>query len=629
MCGILGISSSSEIEDYTAQAIIEEIVHRGPDDSGIFYSEQKDVCLGHTRLSIIDVSQAGHQPMWDESSRFVMVYNGEVYNYTGLKEYLEDSYGAIRWKSTSDSEVILEGFAREGADFLDKLNGIFSILIYDSNKEELHVLRDPIGIKPLYFTQQKGAIYFCSELKGLLKIRGISKTLRKQSLADQLAFMYVPEPFTMFEEFRKVEPGNYMIYKGNQLVLERKLFNHLHESVEIKNEVEAIEVFSSTFSEAVKRQLVSDVPVSLFLSGGLDSSAVAYEAVNGGANIHSAYTISFSKEDLQRDSQSSDLFYAKKIAQKLNLDLQVIQADPNFIDILPDLIPFMEDGISDPAAINTYLICKSARQAGIKVMLSGQGADEYLCGYRRYLAEHYLESMNPMLKKSIVVFGNMLPAQVPGPLNAFVRRVKRLSRAAKEDRVNRLGGYFMWADSDHIKRLFLEPNSVHPGQNIKSFFENSNLNDSSIETMLKADQQFDLLALNLAYSDKMSMAVGVEARVPFLDFELIRLMNSLSDDLKLRGRVQKYILKKAMEGKLPHEVIYRPKAGFSLPIRSWFKERNPVFDHYFNPERIQAQGIFDPSAIEELYKKQLSGEQDNSYILFSILCQQMWIEKNC
>lgn len=626
MCGIIGITTSSE-KSFDLKSQMKLIAHRGPDDMGEFYSDKNDAQIGQVRLSIIDTSSSGHQPMYDQSGRYVMVYNGEIYNYKELRKGLELKYGVIQWRSSSDSEVIIEGFARENASFFEKLNGIFAIIIYDIDEQLLHIVRDPIGIKPLYYTTQQGGVFFCSELKGLLGFDELKRTIRYQSLSDQLAFMYVPEPYTMYNEFFKVERGVHYIYRKGQKILEKKMFDQLKGQQVLLGQSEMIQSFQNTFSNAISRQLISDVPVSLFLSGGLDSSAVAYEAIHQGANIQSAYTISYSKKDQQLDGQSSDLFYAQKIAKQLKLDLRIIEAESDFMNLLPDLIPFMEDGISDPAAINTYLICKSAREDGIKVMLSGQGADEYLCGYRRYLAEQYLETMPSLFKRTLYIAGSLLPNSLPGSLNAFTRRIKRLALAAGQTEKERLGGYFMWDNPERIKKLFKDTRRLSPGNDLLCFFE-KNKHLATIDKLLAADQQFDLLALNLAYSDKMSMMVGVEARVPFLDFELVKLMNSLPADMKIRGNTQKYILKKAMEGKLPNEVIYRSKAGFALPIRSWFKEKNSFVEYYFNRKRLSKQDIFNVEEIMTLYQEQLSGGKDNSYILFAILCQQIWLEKN-
>lgn len=626
MCGILGVSSLSSIR-FELKDQISIISHRGPDDAGVYYSKRNDAQLSQVRLSIIDTSSAGHQPMFDDSGRYVMVYNGEIYNFRELRIYLESKYGVIHWKSSSDSEVIIEGFARENASFFEKLNGIFAILIYDISEELLHVIRDPIGVKPLYYSSQNGDIFFCSELKGLLGFKNLKRSVRYQSLSDQLSFMYVPEPYTMYNEFFKIERGVHFTYRNGQKISKTKMFSHLHSEELQFDENEFKELFQNTFSKAIERQTVSDVPMSLFLSGGLDSSAVAYESIKQGARIHSAYTISYSKKDLQLDSQSEDLFYAEKVAKQLNLDLKVIEAEPDFMNLLTDLIPFMEDGISDPAAINTYLICKSAREDGVKVMLSGQGADEYLCGYRRYMAEKYLENMPSILNKILRASNIIIPNNLPGPLNAFSRRFKRLTLAAGQVEGDRLKGYFMWGSPMQVKKLFVNAEKINPGIDLELFFA-KNQKMSNLNKLLAADQEFDLLALNLAYSDKMSMMVGVEARVPFLDFDLVRLMNSIPLNLKLKGSTQKYILKKSMEGKLPNEIIYRSKAGFALPIRSWFKQKNTFVEYYFNRERIKQQGIFNPDEINLLYNEQLYGGKDNSYILFSILCQQIWLEKN-
>jgi len=283
MCGIIAISSPVD-RNISLKSSILEIHHRGPDDSGEYISSAGDCSLGQVRLSILDLSVAGHQPMADKSGRFVITYNGEVYNYRNLKSSLVKKYGDIDWRSETDTEVIIEGFAREGITFLDKLNGIFSLVIYDKQQRKMYVLRDPIGIKPLFVTTQNGVVYFCSELKGLLAIQDLNRTLRHKSLADQISFMYVPEPYTMYKEFNKVQPGVCFTYQYGSLISSVPLFSHLVPvDTALSNENEAIEMLQETFSTAVQRQLVSDVPVSLFLSGGLDSSAIAISLPNSPA----------------------------------------------------------------------------------------------------------------------------------------------------------------------------------------------------------------------------------------------------------------------------------------------------------------------------------------------------------
>lgn len=626
MCGIIAISSCVG-SSFPLERSLETIKHRGPDDRGIFISQMGDCHLGNVRLSIIDLTVAGHQPMEDSSGRYVISFNGEIYNFQSLKETLTKKYPSIYWKSNSDTEVILEGFAKEGIIFFEKLNGMFAIAIFDKQERRLHILRDPLGIKPMFFTEQNGNIFFCSELKGLLAIPRLQRSIRRQSMADQLAFMYVPEPYTMFEEFLKVEPGVCITYREGVKVASARLFGYMDNPISFSSDHEMIECFYDAFSKAVKRQLISDVPVSIMLSGGVDSSAVAYEVVRAGANIRDAYTISFNPVDLVHDQQGDDVCYAKKMASKLGLNLNVIQAERNFIDFLPELSKFLEDGISDPAAINTYLICKSAISKGVKVMLSGQGADEYLGGYRRYLAERMFGSMPSSIRLALFIIGKLIPRNIPGKFNAVVRRINRFIKLSSQIRDERLLGMYIWGEPAQISGLFNHADKVVIGNDLTNLFESYKDLDG-VTAMMKVDHRYDLRSLNLAYTDKMSMAVGVEARVPFLDFDLVRVMNSIPSTVKLNHGVSKYILKKAMEPHLPHEIVYRRKAGFALPIRAWLRDDNEVIKHYFDKGRIRRQGIFDTDSLQMMCEEQILGRKDHASVLFSMLCIQIWLDSH-
>jgi asparagine synthase (glutamine-hydrolysing) len=624
MCGIVAISSPAGAR-FDLSPVLDAIRHRGPDGSGLFASPQGDCHLGHVRLSIIDLSSAGRQPMADASGRYVVSYNGEIYNFADLKQALVRAHGPILWRSSSDTEVIVEGYAREGVTFLEKLNGIFALAIFDRETGELSVLRDPVGIKPIFVTEQNGHAYFCSELKGLATLPGLRRTLRRQSIADQLTFMYVPEPHTPFEEIYKLEPGRLVVYRLGRRVSERKLFGWMDAPVSLFDEQEAVEAFSAAFAAAVRRQLISDAPVSLMLSGGLDSSAVAYEAVRGGGVVRDAYTIAFDKADMAHDQQSDDLGYARVMADRLQLKLQVIPAERDFLSLLPQLSRFMEDGLSDPALINTYLICRAARSRGVKVMLTGQGADEYLGGYRRYVAQRLLASMPRFARAALALAGKALPSALPGPFNALTRRANRLVRLAGMSRTDRILGLYTWAAPDRIRSLFREPRPMAIGADLQRLFEALAESDE-IDAMMRVDHVYDLLSLNLTYTDRLSMAASVEARVPFLDFELIRVMNSIPIALKVKGGVTKYVLKKAMEPHLPREVVHREKAGFALPIRAWMRQDGDLLRRYFDRDRIAAQDLFDPVALRSLLDEQFSGRDDHTNLLFSMLCIQVWLD---
>jgi len=625
MCGLIaycGVPGSiPDLND-----ALRAIRHRGPDDSGVFVSEADGCALGHVRLAIIDLSSSGHQPMRDDDGRHVIVYNGEIYNFLELKSSLEKSHGPIEWHSSSDTEVILRGFALEGPTFLRRLNGIFSMVILDRRTQELYTLRDPLGVKPLFVAETSNGVVFGSEIKGLLRMPGVDARLRRMSVAEQLAFMYVPEPHTPYLAIRKAVPGVLQTWQHGKLIRSSQLFDDLISPLSARSEDEWVESFREAFSTAVRRQLVSDAPVSIMLSGGLDSSAVALEAVRGGASFKTAYTISYSPEDMRLDQQSDDLRYARLVADRLGLDLKVIPADRNLLALLPEISHFLEDGISDPAALNTFLICRAARNQGVKVMLTGQGADEYLAGYRRHRAFDVLGRMPWWQKAILKVVSARIPPSVPGRFNSLARRIRRLGQLLQKDPADRIVDLFTWIDQEALAGMFvqsLEGGRIGTGI-VEAFGESGALGE--VEALLRVDQAYDLRSLNLTYCDRLSMAVGVEARVPFLDFDLVRLMNSLPPSMKLRGGEGKYVLKKAMEGRLPREVIYREKAGFGLPMRAWLRQESALMGRCLNPARLESEGLLRVSAIQKLQDEQFRGKADHANVLFSLMCFQLCLE---
>jgi asparagine synthase (glutamine-hydrolysing) len=563
--------------------------------------------------------------MLDGSKRFSIVYNGEVYNYRQLRSDLESRHGAITWAGGSDTEVILEGVAREGIQFLSKLNGIFALAIYDSLDCILHVVRDPLGIKPLFMTKQGGAAYFCSEIAGIRALPGVHCTLRLEALVEQLAFMYVPEPSTMYREIFKVTPGVCYSFKNGNLIAETDLFAPLSET-NFVSEGDLIEALRDQFGRAVKRQLASDVPVSLFLSGGLDSSAVAYAAISAGSDIRTAYTIAHGSADRRADQQGDDLYYAKIIADRLGIKLQIIDADRNILRLIPEIMQFMEDGFTDPAAINTYIIASGARQDGCKVMLTGQGADEYLGGYRRHQAENLLRYMPRSIRSPLSSVLRGVAGVIPNSQNALRRRLSRMSDLSAKDTTERLMAAFTWTSPELLCSLVPEVTSGAYGREFDKIFKDS-ASCGSLETMMRADQAQELPSLNLCYTDRMTMAVGVEARVPFLDLDLVKLMNSIPTNLKVRGWTGKYIFKKAMEPYLPREVVYRQKAGFGLPIRAWLDHENEMLKFYLDPERLRRQGLFDPRTVRSILEQNRVGAYDHAYTIVTLLCQQIWLDK--
>lgn len=387
---------------------------------------------------------------------------------------------------------------------------------------------------------------------------------------------------------------------------------------------DAAESLKFAFDKAVNRQVASDVPVSLLLSGGLDSSAVAHFALQNGARVTDAYTIAFNSEDRLRDEQSDDRQYARLMADRLGIELNVIEAGSDFLSHLPGLVAFMEDGFSDPAAISTYLISAGARQQGVKVLLSGHGADEFLGGYRRYVAEAWLHALPPPILSGFAAIAALAAPPISAHFNATGRRLSRLASLARLNAGSRVFGMYSWTDPKTLSGLLLEPPSTSPEEDFIDGMAIFNSEDR-IETLMSIDRRYDLMSLNLCYTDRMSMAAGVETRVPFLDFDLVETMNAIPNKFKVRGFEGKAAFREAMGPHLPREIIKRSKAGFGLPIRAWIERTTDLFDHYLDPQRISQQGIFSATGIAELRRRQATGG-DHAHTLLTLLIQQMALD---
>jgi asparagine synthase (glutamine-hydrolysing) len=417
-----------------------------------------------------------------------------------------------------------------------------------------------------------------------------------------------------------------MSYRDGRLVASHRLFGHLTPATKLRSEDEAVEALRAAFGTAVRRQMTADVPMSMFLSGGLDSSAVAMHAVQAGAVVKDAYTIAFHQDDQRHDAQSNDLHHARIMAQRLGIELKVILAKRDLLGLLPDLVRFMEDGFSDPAAINTFLISSGARRDGVKVLLSGQGADEYMGGYRRYLAEKSLAALPRPLRAVLGSLQGLLPASLPGRFNALNRRVRRLAQLAAMAPEARLKSMYIWSPDAMVRGLMRADPSSAADDEFKAFVA-SHRSADMLETMMAVDRRYDLLSLNLCYTDRMSMAASVEVRVPFLDFDLVRTMNSIPMAMKVKGRQGKHVFKRAMMSALPREIVYREKAGFGLPVRSWLRRGSELVDHYLDRPRLQQQGLYNAAAVQRLLDAQFSGRADHSHTILTLLCQQLWLEQ--
>lgn len=626
MCGIVGFSGDFRLQDL--DSAISAIAHRGPDDSGIFKDDLQMVGLGHTRLSIIDLSGNAHQPMLSEDKSIVIIFNGEIYNFKDLKLDLKNKN--YDFKSQSDTEVILKLYIDEGIKFLRKLKGIFSLAIYDKNNGNIYLVRDNIGIKPIYYHLSDKGIIFSSEIKAINEFLIKNDDIDYKAIQKYLTFLWCPGDETPILSIKKVLPGECIVINSGKVSEKFFWYNlpQISNSRKFENKDSAIKYVRENLETAVKRQLVSDVPIGGFLSGGIDSSSVIAIAKKY-KNIE-CFTIR--PEGGTDNDTTNDLPYAEYVAKYLNVNLNIIDINShNIREDIEKMIWHLDEPLADPAALNVYYIAKAAKKMGIKVLLSGTGGDDIFTGYRRHIAANYenLFSSFPIkLSKVFENIGNKLDKR-----NSYGRRISKLFENLSLRGNDKLISYFKWANTDEIFKLFNSEvqdiiRTEIPERPMIDYLNNYDASTSSINKMLLLEQRFFLADHNLLYTDKMSMAEGVEVRVPFLDIDLIESASNISSNLKQRGITGKWILKEAVKPYLPKKIIYRKKSGFGAPLRRWMrKDLREMVSEYLSEQNLKNSGLFNYRSVSTLIEKNDKGIQDAAYTLFSILCIEIWYRK--
>jgi asparagine synthase (glutamine-hydrolysing) len=621
MCGIVGLSSSN-LGGNPALAL-SRIEHRGPDGTGAFQSRAMDCWLGHRRLAIIDTSAAAHQPMVSKCGRFVIAYNGEIYNFRELRAQLKAE--GMNFRSTSDTEVLLELFALRGLACLSELNGMYAFAVYDTLREYLYLCRDPNGIKPLYFFNVDGAFGFASEIKALLPLMTRAPTLDARAINRYLSYMWCPGEGTPFQEVRKVRPGEMLVVcRGN--VISRQRFQY---GPDERTEVVDAASFRCELEKAVRRQLIADVPVGSFLSGGLDSSSVVAFAVRHNPEIV-CFTI---EQDGQEDTGvQSDLPFAVTVAKHLNVRLESVKLrSQQMCDELPGIIGQLDEPQTDPAALATQIIARRARALGVKVLLSGVGGDDILAGYRRHTALYWLELFGPVPSGIGAVMRHAL--RYLDHRRTLVRQLARIAERAGSSRRDQLVGLFAWNGRGVTESLFtdrMRQQLLHcqADQPFTEFLERLPLNEHLVKQCLALEQEYYLPDHNLAYADKMSMAEGVEIRVPLLDREIVRICRAQPGGRLMRRGVPKALLKDAMRGILPDQVINRQKVGFGAPVRRWIaNELREVVHDCLSPTRLRNRGLFEPGCVAELIDRNEHGHVDGAYLILALVCLELWMRQ--
>ncbi len=658
MCGISGYLLSLKASLGANALSLSKVAlgHRGPDDSGLFEDRSHGVGLAHTRLSILDLSPLGHQPMVSDDGSVVLVFNGEIYNFRELRVDLQaESYC---FRGHSDTEVLLNLYLshRHSADgvqaMLRRLNGIFAFALWDAGRGALLLARDALGVKPLYFSTTVDGFAFASEIKALLPL--LSKSVEQagslfgdldvDAINRYLSFQWCPGEGTPIRSLRKLGPGEALWVREGE-ISERFIWYQLP-AFRIAGmrstagsspancrpkltESEAILGTEQHLRQAVHRQMVADVPMGSFLSGGLDSSSVVAFAREMNPDIR-CFTI----EAMGADDEgiAEDLPYARRVAAHLQVPLQVVRIDAaRMAEDLVDMVAQLDEPLADPAPLNVLYISRLAREQGMKVLLSGAGGDDLFTGYRRHraLMSEGLWSWLPRPAR----FGLERLTSSLDQHRPLFRRMRKLFNGASLDGDARLVNYFRWNDQRDLMELYSTEfraalGSVRAEDPMLEFLSDLSPEINRLERMLALEQRFFLTDHNLTYTDKMSMAVGVEVRVPFLDLELVDFAAQIPVRFKQRGSEGKWVLKKAMEPYLPRDVIYRPKSGFGAPLRRWMRlELRDLLSDVLGSQSLSKRGLFDPYAVQRLIQANDLGKVDASYTLLSLMCIELWCRK--
>jgi asparagine synthase (glutamine-hydrolysing) len=624
MCGIAGCYQQPGGRKLT-DMMTDRIAHRGPDARGVWSHEDERVSmhLGHRRLSIIDLSAAANQPLTKEN--LTLAYNGELYNFKELRTRLQADGAAF--VTSSDTEVVLEAWRHWGPAALDQFRGMFAFALADTATGELVLARDPLGIKPLLYTERGDGIVFASELKALVSALGAELRVEPGALVASMLYYWVPEQRCAIEGVRKLPAGCWARISPGARPEVRYYWRVQDVAAEAAGQPAAD--LAAVIEDSVAAHLVADVPVSSFLSGGLDSSIVTVLAHRDSSALD-AYTITFRAEDQKLEAMPDDAVYARKVAARFGIGLHEIEISPDIAGLLPRMVDILDEPVGDPAAINTLLMCQAARERGVKVILSGMGADELFGGYRRHLAclmAGRYRRLPAAVRGPVRAAVNGLPVSIGNHGLRYPRWAKRFMTFAElpeEARFRR--SYTLYAPESlaaltgpdlgsHVTDVIDEHAAIY----------HDNALDDEVNRMCLADTRLFMAGLNLAYTDRASMAASVEVRVPFVDKIVAQAAFSIPGRDKIRGRVQKAGLKDAAERWLPPEIVHRPKASFGAPLRAWVRSdlRELIGDVLVGGELVQA-GMLRRQALLRLVADEQAGREDYAKQIWQLLSMELW-----
>ncbi len=622
MCGIFGFTTENT-PGFDRQVILEKmcdsIRYRGPDDEGYYIDD--NISLGMCRLSIIDLD-TGQQPIFNEDRSVLVVCNGEIYNFREIRDEMEKK--GHKFHTSTDVEVIAHLYEEYGNDFIKKLDGMFGLALWDINKKKLILARDRMGIKPLFYYEKDGVLAFGSEIKTIMKIPGIDDLMDTTALYDYFSYNYIPAPRSIYSHIKKLLPGHYIVYENGKTSINKywsldpDLINYS------RSEGEWAELIYSALKGAVRSHLVSDVPLGVLLSGGIDSTAITAIMTRMNVPVRT-FSIGFQEKSF------NELEYARLAAEKYGCEHHEEVARPDAVSLINEITGHFDEPYADSSALPVYLVSKLARK-NVKVVLSGEGSDEIFAGYMTYdadmLAEKYQKIPGVVRNKILPGIVNLLPVSTKKV--SFDYKARRFIRGANQDLITR---HYLWKvifDEDEKRKLILPDvyENSYPRDSIEVFkkiYNRGNPSTDPLNHILYADTGVYLPDDLLTKVDRMSMAHSIESRVPFLDHHLVELAFSIPSNLKLKGRIKKYILKKALRGIVPDRILNRKKAGFSIPAGKWFKNELKEFaGEILSISNIKKTGVLNPDYVRKIWNDHQEGKSENSRQIWGLMMFNLW-----
>ena len=619
MCGICGFSWNDEA---LIRRMADRIVHRGPDQEGFFCTD--GMSLGFRRLSIIDLSENGSQPMFNEDNTVCLVFNGEIYNFQELRPQLEAK--GHRFRSNTDSEVILHGYEEYGIDVVNHLRGMFGFALYDTVRKRLLLARDRIGIKPLYYTRQNGRLVFGSEIKSILQDPGVERQVNHQALYDYLGFEFVPSPTTMFAGISKLPAGHLLVWENGQASVRRYWDLSFRPAAPMPSFEEAVEQLREHLDTAVKSHLVSDVPLGVFLSGGLDSSCLVALMRRHISGPLKTFTIGY------EDKTFSELDYAQIVADHCQTDHRVLRLDSLKPAYVEETLYHLDEPMTDLSTVPLYLLCKQAREH-VTVCLSGEGADESFAGYDRFKASRlnarYFSLLPKVVRQQLVGrMARLLPdqPQKKGVINMLKRFVE---------------GATLPEDGQHLRWQYFLNTTLEQGLFQSGFRSHINgdpfwqvrEHDSRCDALdrvnreIYLDMRFMMTDSVLMKVDRMSMASALEIRVPLLDHVLVEFLASLPGDWKLNKMTTKYIFRAALKGLLPDKIVHRGKQGYSLPVKHLLRGELRTYMVERLHDSTVLRETMDMAYIDRLIAEHDALKHNHNHILWALLNVAIWHDR--